>query len=454
MSHAPLDTPLESAMSPALSADFTAPAGEAAWIEVIQQMDRVYGELVDSQTALEDKNTELEEAQAFIASVMGAMSDLLIVCDTGGRIQQVNAALERLTGRPAERFVGQPISAVLQSPQEDTQAKFTRHLKAGMAFTDCEVSLADAEGTLRPISVNCAPRQDHRNRSLGMVLIGRPIGELQQAYRELDEALQNFEHAQQHLVASEKMAALGRLVAGVAHELNNPISFVFGNMHAMKTYGEKITRFLQAMDESPETLQDLRMELGLDRIAADIGPLVDGTLEGAERVSDIVQDLRRFSGNQSEPMEPFLLESAMRTALNWVMRGARKAPKAVIACDGALEINSKKGHVHQILVNLVQNAVDALAATPRAQISLSAGRVKGGVEISVEDNGPGIPAANQGQIFEPFFTTKPVGKGTGLGLYVSYRLADELGGSLRTEPAITGARFVLFVPDAPPGGAP
>jgi len=454
MSHAPLDSPLESAMSAALSHDFAAPAGEDAWIEVIQQMDRVYGELVESQTALEDKNAELEAAQDFISSVMGAMSDLLIVCDTDGNIQQVNAALERLSGRPAASFVGQPISAVLKSPLEDTQAKFARHLQAGIAFTDCEVGLADAEGSMRAISVNCAPRQDHRNRSVGMVLIGRPIGELQQAYRELDDALQNFEHAQQHLVASEKMAALGRLVAGVAHELNNPISFVFGNMHAMKTYGEKITRFLNAMDESPESLQDLRVELGLDRIAADIIPLVEGTLEGAERVSDIVQDLRRFSGNQSEPQEPFLLACTMHTALNWVMRGARKPPKALIACDDKLEIYSKKGHVHQILVNLVQNAVDALAVTPRARISLAAGAVAGGVEICVEDNGPGIPEAHQNQIFEPFFTTKPVGKGTGLGLYVSYRLADELGGSLRAEPTKTGARFVLFVPDTAPRAAP
>ncbi|MCF6232792.1 MAG: ATP-binding protein [Rhodobacteraceae bacterium] len=441
-------------MSAALSAGFTAPAAEDAWIEVIRQMDRVYGELVDSQTALEDKNAELEAAQAFISSVMGAMSDLLIVCDTDGNIQQVNAALERLTGRPASSFVGQPIAAVLKSPQDDTQAKFARHLQAGMAFTDCEVGLADANGSMRPISVNCAPRRDHRNRSVGMVLIGRPIGELQQAYRKLDDALQNFEQAQQHLVASEKMAALGRLVAGVAHELNNPISFVFGNMHAMKIYGEKITRFLTAMDESPERLQELRTELGLDRIAADIGPLVDGTLEGAERVSDIVQDLRRFSGNQSEPQEHFLLAGAMHTAVNWVMRGARKPPKTIIGCDATLEANSKKGHIHQILVNLVQNAVDALAATPHAKISLGAGAVDGGVEICVEDNGPGIPPASLNQIFEPFFTTKPVGKGTGLGLYVSYRLADELGGSLRAEPTKTGTRFVLFVPNTPPRAAP
>jgi two-component system sensor histidine kinase HupT/HoxJ len=443
-------TPYESALRPALSADFAGPESESAWIEVVRQMDRVYSELVDSQTALEDKNAELEAAQDFISSVMGAMTDLLIVCDVDGRIQQVNAAMERLTGKPSGSFVGQPLSAVLQSPRGDTKAKFARHLQAGISFTDCEVAVEDNSGTMLSISVNCAPRHDHRNRSVGMVLIGRPIGELQRAYRELDEALKNFEQAQQHLVASEKMAALGRLVAGVAHELNNPISFVFGNMHAMKTYGEKITRFLQAMDESPETLQELRVELELDRIAADIAPLVEGTLEGAERVSEIVQDLRRFSGNQSEPQDRFLLRSSMETALNWVMRGARNKVKTSLICPETLTIDSKKGHVHQILVNLVQNAVDALVVTPKAMITLAAEPVEGGVEVSITDNGPGIPDASQDRIFEPFFTTKPVGKGTGLGLYVSYRLADELGGNLRLVPQKTGARFVLFLPDSAP----
>jgi len=426
--------------------------GEETWIEVIQQMDRVYGELVDSQSALENKNTELVETQTFISSVLEAMSDLLIVCDTNGQIQQVNRALERLTGKPAASFLGRPLSEVIVSHQKDTEAKFAKHLAAGEAFSDCEVDVADASGNLLPISVNCAPRQDQRNRSVGLVLIGRPIGELQTAYKELNEALQNFELAQQHLAASEKMAALGRLVAGVAHELNNPISFVYGNMHAMQTYGEKITKFLRALDNSPSAtdMQKLREQLGMDRIASDILPLVEGTLEGAERVSDIVQDLRRFSGNQSEPQEVFEVGPATRTAFNWVMRGARQKPEFEITCEAGLEVTTKKGHLHQILVNLVQNAVDALAVTPAAKISLSVNQANDQIVWRVSDNGPGILPENLNQIFEPFFTTKPVGKGTGLGLYVSYRLADELGGSLTSVPRKTGAEFALSLPGVPP----
>lgn len=423
---------------------------ETAWIEVIQQMDRVYGELVDSQVALEKKNEELEDAQDFIAGVMGAMTDLMIACDTDGTIQQVNKALEDLTGIAADELVGRPLGDVLRGTSPDLQAEFQSHLVASRPFFDCEVMAQGAENTQVPLSVNCSPRRDHRNRLVGMVLIGRPMGELQRAYRKLDDALKNFEQAQQHLISSEKMAALGRLVAGVAHELNNPISFVFGNMHALKSYGEKITGFLQATEQElpHEEMQRLRHDLQIDRIAKDILPLVEGTLEGAERVRDIVQDLRRFSGTQAEPMEDFSLRAVIETSVNWVARGVRTRPRIEFNCPACLNVQSKKGDIHQILVNLIQNATDALAGVDQPRIDIAVQQIDGRVVITVSDNGSGISKADLGKVFEPFFTTKPVGQGTGLGLYVSYRMADEIHARLTVENRPGGGTcFTLSLPD-------
>ncbi len=423
---------------------------EETWVEVIRQMDRVYGELVQSQIALEEKNAELESAQEFIGSVVSSMTDLLIVCDTDGLIQQVNDALLRLTGLNAEMLVGQPLTEVLKGRDDEIQNRFQHHLRSNETFHDCEVLLRKQANPI-PLSLNCSIRHDSHGEPAGLVLIGRPVGELQQAYRELDEALRNFEKAQKHLVSSEKMAALGRLVAGVAHELNNPISFVFGNMYALKSYGEKITRYLNAINDgtSQDTLTTMRQELQIDRIAQDILPLVDGTLEGAERVSDIVQDLRRFSGNQVEPAETFAVEPVIQTAINWVLRGSKDKPDVTVSCPPGLMVDAKKGHIHQILVNLLQNALDALSATPKALIRIDVEATDDAVVIDVSDNGPGIPEDALDQIFEPFFTTKPIGKGTGLGLYVSYRMADELGGHLS---AVTlpegGARLRLAMPTA------
>jgi len=429
--------------------------GEDTWVEVIRQMDRVYGELVDSQTALEEKNAELESAQEFISSVVSSMTDLLIVCDTDGRIQQVNDALLRLTGLGPDTLVGQPLTDVLKGRDNEIQEQFHQHLRANESFHDCEVFLRKQKAPI-PLSLNCSIRHDSKGKPAGLVLIGRPVGELQRAYRELDEALRNFEKAQRHLVSSEKMAALGRLVAGVAHELNNPISFIFGNMHALKTYGEKITRYFAAINSgtAADELSVLRQELQIDRIEKDILPLVEGTLEGAERVSDIVQDLRRFSGNQVEPSEEFALGPIIRTAANWVLRGAKDKPEIDVECPPGLTVVAKKGHIHQILVNLLQNALDAVSGIPAARIHVSAQDSLDQVIISVHDNGPGIAADALDQVFEPFFTTKPIGQGTGLGLYVSYRMADELGGRLSAElHNDTGACFRLVLPGNSAEGA-
>ena len=440
-----------------LRALVTGARGEDVWIDVIRQMDRVYAELVESQVALEAKNAELEVAQEFIASVMRAMSDLMIVCDTEARIVQVNEALVRLTGLAPGALEGRALAEVLHAPDTDTEDSFARHLRARRAFSDCEVVIRAANGEEVPLSVNCSPRHDRRGRPAGLVLIGRPMGELQRAYRELDAALRRFERAQQQLIASEKMAALGRLVAGVAHELNNPISFIYGNIHALQKYQARLETYLGAIREGigPRALAQLRDELGIDRITADMPELIEGTLEGAERVSSIVQDLRRFSGNQREPNETFAVKSAVQTALSWARRGARVMPEISVACEDGLEVTTRRGHVHQILVNLLQNAFDALAGTGRARVEITAQAGAGRVTISVIDNGPGIAPEAADRIFEPFFTTKPVGQGTGLGLYLSYRMAEELGARLAHAPAPAGgACFTLELPATPPEAAP
>ncbi|MFA5951802.1 MAG: ATP-binding protein [Hyphomicrobium sp.] len=424
------------------------PVNEEAWIEVIQKMDAFYAELVHHQVELERKNAELEEAQQFIDGVLSAMTDVLIVCDREGTIERANNALERATGRPIRDLIGTSL-ATLFGGRADPLPEFASALARATQIADRELALFDASGRSAPISVNCSERHDHRGVLAGYVLIGRPIGELRRTYEGLNKAHRELRDAQQQLVVSEKMAALGRLVAGVAHELNNPISFVFGNMHALKRYGERLTEYLQAIDKgySPEDLQKLRKRLKIDRVLSDITPLVEGTLEGAERVSDIVQDLRRFSSMQSEPSEAIDLTRVVRTAVSWVTKAARLKPVVEFDMPEVLEVVGRKGPVHQIIVNLVQNAVDVMSGDPDPKIDISAVVRDRTVAISVRDHGPGIAPDVMARIFDPFYTTKKIGEGTGLGLYVSYGLAEELGGKLEaSNHAHGGAVFTLSLP--------
>ncbi len=450
---------LSGRVAPLLDSRLHRPSGDAgmdeqAWIEVIRQMDAIYADLVHYQVELERKNADLENTQRFIESVLTSISDVLIVCDIQGRILQVNPALERAIGQTRESLEGKPLRDLFHPDFHERIDDFPRHIRSDQPLIDCEVSLLHRDGSPIPLAVNCSARYDHENRLSGFVITGRPLGELQRAYRELAAAHESLKAAQRQLVQSEKMASLGRLVAGVAHELNNPISFLYANMFALDEYTGRLRRYLDAVhDDLPrEAREALRRELGIDALLDDLGPLVSGSREGAERVSTIVQNLRRFSTPQDQQAEPFDLVATIRRATSWVLKAAHSRPEIHYELPESLSLVNNEGHVHQILVNLCQNALDALEERPPQGVPPTI-RVRleedaEAVGVVMEDNGPGIREEDLARIFDPFFTTKPVGSGTGLGLYISYGLATEQcqGDLLAENRAEGGARFTLRLP--------
>ncbi|EJW11494.1 Signal transduction histidine kinase HoxJ (hydrogenase regulation) [Rhodovulum sp. PH10] len=255
---------------------------------------------------------------------------------------------------------------------------------------------------------------------------------LEDAYAALDRAHRDLQQAQRTLVEQEKMASIGRLVAGVAHELNNPISFVYGNIHALDRYRRSLEAYLAEVHAggAPDDLARLRRDLKIDPLLADLGPLIEGTLEGAVRISDIVRNLRRLSFGNPGERRPIDLEAVIRTAAQWAQRA--KNSRAALTIDASTRARAKgdEGQIHQVVVNLVDNALDAVAGVSRPAVAVSLTAEGDDVLITVADNGPGIAPAITDKIFEPFFTTKPVGQGTGLGLWISYAIAAEHGGSL------------------------
>lgn len=424
-------------------------ADDHAWIEVIQRMEDIYTDLVHYQVELEEKNGQLEEAQAFIESVISSMSEILIVCDINGSIQQVNQALLDNLGMQDNALQGRPLVSIFSSEHQDMVSDFPEHIRSG-SIADCEMDLLDRNNQPVPMALNCNARFDHKNRLSGLVITGRPLGELRKAYDNLHLAHEELKTTQQHLVHSEKMASLGRLVAGVAHELNNPISFLYANMHALSGYRERFIRYLDAIHTglSRKERESLRKELRVDHMLSDIGPLIEGSLEGAERVSEIVQNLRRFTTPQAGKAEPFDLVNVVQRACNWVMKASSVQVEVHRSFPETCPISGYEGYVHQIIVNLVQNALDAMEGRDNPQLSMSIIPGDLSVDIRIGDNGSGISESDLQKIFEPFFTTKAVGSGTGLGLYISYGLATEqCGGDLRAETCANGgAVFILTLP--------
>lgn len=401
-----------------------------AWVSVIQKMDEAYAELVHSQVEVEEKNAELEEARSFFRSIQSSMSDVLIVCDQNGVIEGVNKALEALTGRSEEELIGTRFTDLVVAKYHAKINNFMGQLRI-QPVRDCEVELIGREGEV-PLSMNCSPRNNHRGRLIGMVMLGRPLGELQKAYKELNAAHAELKLAQERLVQSEKMASLGRLVAGVAHELNNPISFVYGNMHALQRYTDRLCTYFDAINEgnSREQLRAMREKLRLDKAIRDLNSLVEGTMEGADRVKEIVNDLRQFSSTQESEKAQFDLSHVIKTALHWIIKESKTPIDLADNVPDDLTAFGHSGQIHQVVVNLIQNAVDAMEGCDHKRLELSTSQHDGKVIFEVRDSGSGIPEDFLSRLFDPFFTTKPVGQGTGLGLSISYGIVSEHGGEL------------------------
>ena len=241
---------------------------ESAWLEVIHKMDEVYTQLVADETALEEKNAQLEQSQRFIFSLLSAMSDVLIAC-RDGQIEETNAALCELVGRDDEALRGTPVAALLADEGEAARLR----LLLGSTLPQRQVAtielrLRDALGHPVPVDFNCSVRRNAQGKAIGHVLVGRPLGEIQRAYHALREAHEALKRTQAQLVHSEKMASLGRLVAGVAHELNNPISFVLGNVTALGRYGERLQQYLGALHAGAPAadLATMRGTLRIDKL--------------------------------------------------------------------------------------------------------------------------------------------------------------------------------------------
>lgn len=426
--------------------------GEAMWLDVIAKMDEVYSDLLRYETDLEQKNAELESAQAFISSVIESVSDVLIVVDGDGRILQVNPAFLKLTGDAETQLVGAALVDVLTADHREVVRSM---LADSNEMKDCELRFLTRNGPSDLMAMACSARLDAQGRKVGAVLTGRPIGELRRAYEALHRAHTELQQAQKKLVEQEKMASLGRLVAGVAHELNNPISFVYGNIHTLERYRRLLHRYLDQVHagQGGQDREQLRRDLKIDAILQDLEPLIEGTLEGAVRIADIVKNLRRLSYSRSDGLKPVILEKVVRTAAHWSAK-ARKSPAEIeILADADVQVSGHEGQLHQVLVNLVENAMDAVSGRADGKLMLAVRREGAEALVEVADNGPGIATGAADKIFEPFFTTKTVGEGTGLGLWISYAIAREHGGDLVLAESALGARFQLRLPALPPSPA-
>jgi signal transduction histidine kinase len=276
-------------------------------------------------------------------------------------------------------------------------------------------------------------------------------GKVAERTSELRSALHELREAQAALVHREKMASIGQFVAGVAHEMNNPLAFIEGNLHFLRSYAASlagaIDGYEKAAGERPELrerLRALREEHDLDHVLADLGAVLDGCAEGVERTSSLVRDLRTFSRLDHADVMAVDLREAIDSTLN-LLRSRLAGIEVVRQYQEAPLVECLAGQLNQVFMNLLANAADATPEGGRVTVRVSPAGER--VAVEIEDTGRGIPPEHLERIFEPFFTTKEPGQGTGLGLAISYGIVARHRGALsvRSEPG-RGSCFRLELP--------
>jgi signal transduction histidine kinase len=265
-----------------------------------------------------------------------------------------------------------------------------------------------------------------------------------------------LEETQDQLVQSEKMASIGQIAAGVAHEINNPIGFVLSNLGTLDSYLTSLFGLLEAYIEAEragsgqeaalDRVRVLRQNVNFDFLRGDIVALLAESRDGILRVKHIVQDLKDFSrGGADEVWEIVNVHDALDRTLN-IVRNEVKYKARIETNYGSLpDIECLPSRLHQVFLNLIVNAGQAIEAS--GTITISTGASGNEIWIRFEDTGCGIPKQHLNRIFEPFFTTKPVGQGTGLGLSVSYSIVQRHEGSIEVESEVgRGTRFTIHLP--------
>lgn len=263
-----------------------------------------------------------------------------------------------------------------------------------------------------------------------------------------------LKESQARIIQQEKMASIGQLAAGVAHEINNPIGYISSNMTSLGRYAEKLVQYIKALEQAVETLSDqtaktelaeIKKKIKLDYILKDLDNLITESLEGAQRVSKIVQDLKSFSREEKKEAVLSDLNENIRSTLNIVRNEIKYVAELDLQLGAIPPLLCHPQQISQVVMNLLVNAAHAI--DEKGVITLKTDFCGSYVEIIVSDTGCGISPQNIKKIFEPFFTTKDPGKGTGLGLSISLDIIRKHGGELlvSSQPGI-GTTFTVRLP--------
>ncbi len=395
---------------------------------------------------------EVQRAKDQLRAVLDAVPGLVSWISQDGRYLGVNRHLAASYNMPPDAFVGKELGFLKNSPEF---VDFVKDFLRGNVDYHAQLIQANVRGEPR-YYITAAQKYDQGRATVvvGVDVSDRKRSEearqrsearLLEKTRELEEALRERQRAESQLVQSEKMYALGQMVAGMAHEINNPINFIYGNLAYTDNYVRDLLELMRMyQEEIPEMPAKIAAEIeavDLDFITADLPKIVDSMKLGAERILKLVLSLRNFSRLDEAKFKQANVEEGLESALAILNHRIQGKIDLVKQYQPLPKIYGYPAQLNQVWMNLLCNAIDAVLEPAlqertrdqsRPQIIIRTKPLNGDrILVSIRDNGRGIDPSLQAKIFDPFFTTKPVGTGTGLGLSICYQIIQTHQGRIR-----------------------
>jgi PAS domain S-box-containing protein len=402
-------------------------------------------------TRVEALSKQVDDLRRYNENIIQNMNSALVVVDLEGEVGYANPAAERILEASPETLRGASLWRWFEGALRERLVE--RTLREGVRFRGAEGLIARESGERVPIGTSCAPLVDGDGVRRGAVVIFQDLTEIKQLQRQVLQA--------------EKMASIGQLAAGVAHEINNPMGFIHANLFQLGEYVQDLTRAFEEVQElrkacatgsleevrrAAERLDAVAGEVDADYLLEDCAKAVRESLEGSERIRHIVQDLRAFSHPDGSERTDSDVNECLDSTANIVWTMMKHVVVLTKEYQDLPPVRCFPMQLKQVFMNLLVNAYQAIEESGRdparpGEIRLRTRAAAGGVVVEVGDDGIGIAPRDLHRIFDPFFTTKEVGVGTGLGLSIAYNIVKRHGGTLRVESEEgAGTVFQIFLP--------
>ena len=457
-------------------------SGDYHWFETTSRTVREpsTGAVVEIQCASRDVNSRkraedaLDENRALLQAVLDNTTAVIYIKDEEGRYVLVNRRFETIFELSRQWIVGKTdFDLYPKELAEKLRRNDYQVLEAGGPI-EFEENVLQSDGTHTYISIKfpiprgldgrralCGISTDITERKRAEEQLRLQYERARQAVDSERQTHEALKRAETQLIQAEKLSALGQMVAGVAHEINNPLAFVTNNIAVLRRDVRHLHELIQLFSEGRETLaahdpdlfsriREVSERVDLDYILKNLDDLIDRSSEGLRRIRQIVKDLRDFARLDENDLKDADLNEGVVSTVN-IIQGRAKNQNVAIELDLAPLplVTCYPGKVNQVVLNLLSNALDACPEGGKVSVRTRAG--PDDVAIGVRDGGPGIPPEILDKIFDPFFTTKPIGQGTGLGLSISYGIVQSHGGRIdvASTPGL-GTEVVVHLPVAGP----